>query len=87
MIVELHRDFKKQLRKLSPKLQARVYEVLELFERNPFARELENHPLSGKMRSKRAISVTGSYRIIFIEERNYYYVLMLDVGTHPQVYG
>lgn len=38
------------------------------------------------MLGKRAISVMGDMRIIFEEFNDYTLVLMLDVGTHNQVY-
>lgn len=42
--------------------------------------------LDTKRRGKRSFSVTGDMRIIFEEHENYTMVLMLDVGTHNQVY-
>lgn len=38
------------------------------------------------MKGKRAFSVTGDMRIIFEEFDDYVLVIMLDIGTHAQVY-
>lgn len=87
MIVTLHKKFDKSYSKLSPKLKQKVSLVVLNFKKNPFDPSLRNHVLSGKMDGRRAISVTGDIRIIFEEHGNYVLVVMLDVGTHGQVYG
>ena len=74
-----HKNFKKRYKRLTKPL-------IEKFYQNPFDPLLENHPLKGSMLGKRAISVTGDVRIIFEEHGNYVLVIMLDVGTHNQVY-
>jgi len=86
MIIRYHKHFKKNLKKLDKKLRKRVYEKTALFLKNPFDEQLQNHALQGPLQGKRAIKVTGDYRIIFEEIDNYILVIMLDVGTHNQVY-
>jgi addiction module RelE/StbE family toxin len=86
MIIRLHKKFDKSYKKLSSKLKQKVDFTMINFRRNPHDILLRNHPLSGKMNGKRAISVTGNIRIIFEEYDNYVLVIMLDVGTHGQVY-
>lgn len=73
--------------KLSPKLKQKTDLVVRSFRNNPRNASLRNHALSGKMNGRRAISVTGDIRIVFEEYSNYVLVVMLDVGTHGQVYG
>ena len=86
MIVREHRKFRKQYKKLSSKIQKKVQEKIGLFIENPLDIQLKNHALSGDMQGKRAISVTGDIRIIFEEFEDYTLVIMLDVGSHAQVY-
>lgn len=86
MIIDYSKTFEKRYERLSRKIQDRIDEALERFESNPFDIRLRNHPLHGAMTGKRAISVGGDLRIIFEEFENYTLVLMLDVGTHNQVY-
>lgn len=87
MKILYHKKFDKRFEKLSFKLQDKVIEIIKLFQKNPINPILENHALRGRMNGKRAISVTGDVRIIFEEHNNYVLVIMLDVGTHNQVYG
>ena len=86
MIIDFHRNFDKAYFKLSPKLQAKVDQAIHLFERDPFDPKLRNHALLGQMIGRRAFSVTGDVRVVFQVFENYAIVLMVDVGTHNQVY-
>lgn len=86
MKIKFHKFFEKRYSKLTPKLKLKVNETILKFRNNPFDPVLGNHPLKGVMLGKRGISVTGNYRIIFEEYEDYTLVLILDVGTHPQVY-
>lgn len=87
MIVDFHKNYDKQFERLSEKIQGKVEEAIERFMKNPHDPALKNHALKGAMKDKRAISVTGNVRIIFREFDSYTLVLMLDVGSHPHVYG
>ena len=86
-MVDFHKNFDKQFQKLSEKIQGKVEVALERFKRNPLDPVLRNHALRGAMKGKRAISAMGNVRIIFREFDSYTLVLMLDVGSHPHVYG
>jgi len=86
MRIDYHKNFGKKYRKLPKKIQQKVDGVIEEFQNNPLSPRLKNHPLKGAMKGRRAISVTGDLRIIFREYDDYILVLMLDVGTHTQVY-
>jgi addiction module RelE/StbE family toxin len=87
MIIKFHKDFVKSYKKLSPKLKQRVDLVIFGFRKNPLDPVLKNHALKGEMGGKHAISVTGNIRILFEEHGDYLLVIMLDVGTHSQIYG
>lgn len=86
MKIYRHKKFKKAYQKLSPQLKERVNETLRQFIKNPYAKELHNHPLKGSMAGKRAIYAGFDLRIIFEEEYKYIVVYLIDVGTHNQVY-
>ncbi|MDP2642545.1 MAG: type II toxin-antitoxin system mRNA interferase toxin, RelE/StbE family [Candidatus Peregrinibacteria bacterium] len=86
MILKLHKQFNKSYEKLTPKLKQKADFVMQCFRLNPLDPSLQNHPLHGEMSGKRAISVTGDVRIIFEEHDDYILVIMLDIGTHNQVY-
>lgn len=87
MIIDFHKKFDKHYDKLNAKMRKKVDETIELFKQNPFEPRLGNHALIGDMQGRRAFWVTGNYRVIFREYNDYIIVLMLDVGSHPQVYG
>jgi len=86
VIIKYHRTFDKHFERLPKKLQQKVGDVVEIFQKNTFAVSLHNHPLNGNMDGRRAISVTVDFRIVFEEHDRYTLVLLLDVGNHDQVY-
>ncbi len=86
MQINYAKKFQKAFLKLDKKRRGKILEIIQVFQTNPHDQILRNHPLKGSMLGKRAISVTGDVRIIFEEYENYTLVLMLDVGTHNQVY-
>ena len=87
MKIKYHKKFEKRFKKLSPSLKDKTVSAIRKFIENPFDKTLGNHPLAGKLQGKRAFSVAGNIRIVFEEYDNYVLVIMLDVGSHPQVYG
>ena len=87
MRIRYHKKFIKRFKKLSPTLRKRVVSSIRKFTKDPFDKTLHNHLLAGDLLGKRAFSVTGDLRVIFEEHDNYVVVIMLDVGTHSQVYG
>lgn len=81
-----HKNFTKSLARLSPKMRDKVQLAIHKFKDNPHDLLLRNHPLKGSMQGTRAFSVTGNLRVIFKEYEHYTLVLLVDVGTHNQVY-
>lgn len=45
---------------------------------------LNDHALSGNLQGKRAFSITGDIRVIYVELEDR--LIFLDIGTHNQVY-
>lgn len=80
------KKFVKSFKKLPRKLQEKVSEKIKLFIHNRFDEKLNNHLLKGKFVGLRSISVTGDLRIIFEEEKGYTIVIMLNIGSHSQLY-
>ena len=83
------RQFLRQARKFfkkHPELKPRFAKLLDELQRDPFAPHLEIHPLTGKLAGCHAVSLTYSYRItltlfITVEE-----IVLLDIGSHEEVY-
>lgn len=86
MKIVLHREFKKSFKRLPDRLRIKTLDVIQLFAANPHEPTLKNHALSGRMQGLRSLSVTGDCRIIFEARESYILVILLDIGTHEQVY-
>jgi addiction module RelE/StbE family toxin len=86
MRIDLHRDFKKQYRKLRVQNRKRFDERLVLFVRNPFDPVLNNHALKGKYKNCRSINITGDLRAIY-ETVGENAVLFVAIDTHSNLYG
>ncbi len=81
--------FTRTARKFSkrhPELRKKVADILRDLEKDPFQPHLEYHKLGGRMEGKQAVSITDDYRItmtIVISEKE---ILLLDIGSHDEVY-
>jgi len=78
--------FKKHYRKLPRPLQMRADERLKLFARDSSNPLLNDHPLHGVHKNKRSINIGGDYRIVYREIGPLMY-LLIDIGTHSELYG
>jgi addiction module RelE/StbE family toxin len=72
--------------KQHPELKRKFAQILTDLETDPFQPRLKYHPLSGKLKGVQAIRVTDSYRMtltIIVSEKQ---VILLDIGSHDEVY-
>ncbi|MEI6632708.1 MAG: plasmid stabilization protein [Chlamydiota bacterium] len=69
-----------------PDLRGVFEDVLRQLERDPRAARLRLHALRGRYRGKHAVSPTYEYRIVLILRLAEKEVILLDVGTHDDVY-
>jgi len=84
MEIVFHKNFKKKLKKLSPKIQDQFYERLETFIEDKNHKTLNNHSVDKVFTDCRSINVTGDYRAIFKEDNNV--VHFVNIGTHSELY-
>ncbi len=86
MNIRFHKNFEKQYKKLKEKEQKKVRERLELFLKNPFNAQLNNHSLKGRYTDYRSINITGDLRAIykFISEKECIFVV---VDSHSNLYS
>ena len=80
--LRLARKFFKQ----HPDLKSRFARVLDDLQKDPFQPHLELHALSGKLAGCYAVSLTYSYRItltLMVTEQE---IILLDIGSHDDVY-
>ncbi len=60
--------------------------ILRDLENDPFQPHLRLHHLGGKLKGLQAVSITHSYRItltVMLTEKE---IILLDVGSHDEVY-
>jgi addiction module RelE/StbE family toxin len=86
MQIDFSKNFLKKFKQLPIYTKDSIVSTIEFFQESPHHPSLRNHALSGQMAGKRSISVDADMRIIFIEKDDYIEVLMLEVGTHDEVY-
>jgi mRNA-degrading endonuclease YafQ of YafQ-DinJ toxin-antitoxin module len=79
------RELRKYL-KLHPDRAIVVQEALTLLEENPRSPSLRLHSLKGRMKGLHAVRLTYSDRITLILTINVRQVVLLNIGTHDDVY-
>lgn len=85
MIIDFHRDFKKDLNKLPPSCKEQLYERINIFSKDPFHSILNNHQLHGKLKGRNSINITGDIRAIY-EEVSKNKVVFLEIASHSKLY-
>ncbi|OFW26810.1 MAG: hypothetical protein A3H27_05260 [Acidobacteria bacterium RIFCSPLOWO2_02_FULL_59_13] len=86
MRIRYHQRFLKDFQKLPGKIQGKVFERLELFQREPFHRLLHNHSVKSAYPNWRSINITGDYRALYAVQKEGSVVFM-KIGTHSELYG
>ena len=69
-----------------PALEGELEDVLAQLEKDPGAPRLRLHPLQGKHFGKHAVSLTYSHRIVLVLRVLAKEIVLLDIGTHDEVY-
>lgn len=84
-VIQLHKDFEKQLAKLPKKRRDKAVDTIDLFLKEPSEPSLRNHALTAEWAGYRSISAGGDLRLHF-KAINDNTVLFVAVGTHSQLY-
>jgi len=69
-----------------PDLRPKVAAILRDLENDPFQSHLKFHRLIGKLKDVQAVSITHSYRItltVMVTDKE---IILLDIGSHDEVY-
>ncbi len=69
-----------------PELAGLFEDVLFQLEADPHAPRLRLRRLKGKHRDKHAVSLTYSYRIVLVLRFTADEIILLEVGSHDEVY-
>lgn len=86
MLVKFSRTFSKHHDKAPKKIKAAFDRRLKLFMEDKFHSQLNNHPLSGRLKGYRSINITGDWRAIFREFNSGKSVLFEILGPHSRLY-
>ena len=79
------KSFKKQFKRLPPKVQDKFGEKLEIFMTDRAAPALNDHNLSGQWTKHRSINITGDYRAIYKLEKGI--AIFVAIGSHDELYS
>lgn len=79
------RRARKFLRK-HPDLRQALRDTLDDVSRDPFQPKLKLHLLSGNLGGVQAVSLTYSYRLTLQVRLTEQEVVLLDIGSHDEVY-
>jgi mRNA-degrading endonuclease YafQ of YafQ-DinJ toxin-antitoxin module len=69
-----------------PDLRPRFIEALAQLRTDPFQPSLQLHSLSSRFQGMQSVSLTYSYRITLILQISEHEILLLDIGSHDEVY-
>ncbi len=84
MKVVLHRQFEKQLVKLSKKIRIQFNERLALFRVDPSHPLLHVHTLKGDMYPYESMNVSADYRALFLRSKSE--ITFYEIGTHSELF-
>jgi len=76
----------KKFTKRHPDIKKKVAAILRDLGKDPFQSHLDYHHLGGKQAGIQAVSITDSYRItltVIITKKE---IILLDIGSHGEVY-
>ena len=76
----------KRFVRLHPELRTRLATILQDLETDPFLPHLKLHSLRGQLEGKQAVSLTYDYRIILTVMLTDKEIILLDIGSHDEVY-
>ena len=85
MIINFHKDFIKDFKKLHQKTKEKFKQRQLLFEKDEFDPALNNHALKSRWLGYRSINVTGDIRAIF--RRDTENAIFVAIDDHSNLYG
>ena len=72
--------------KKNPDLKAKFAEIVRDLQQDPLQPHLKLHSLKGKLTGLHAISLTHSFRITLTIRITEHEIVLLDIGSHEEVY-
>lgn len=84
--VNYSRKFDQALKKAPIEIKIAFRKRRDIFTQNPTSPQLNNHPLTGKLKGVRSINITGDWRALYVEIENGEIVFIM-IGKHSKLYG
>ncbi|PIP73369.1 MAG: hypothetical protein COW88_02000 [Candidatus Lloydbacteria bacterium CG22_combo_CG10-13_8_21_14_all_47_15] len=86
MKILLHKNFKKQYKKLRIGEKRKFKERRDIFLENPLHPLLNNHTLHGEYAGFRSININGDIRVLYepIGKSTAHFII---IGTHHELFG
>jgi mRNA-degrading endonuclease YafQ of YafQ-DinJ toxin-antitoxin module len=69
-----------------PELKGEFTDLLGQLQEDPFVPRLRTHVLKGRHRGTYAVSLTYSFRVVVLLRVTGKEVILLDIGSHDEVY-
>jgi addiction module RelE/StbE family toxin len=69
-----------------PDLKERFANVVDELKKDPFQPRLELHSLGGRMKDIQSVSLTHAYRVTLVIMVTDKEIILLDIGSHDEVY-
>ena len=69
-----------------PELKGEFAALLDQLVKDPFAPRLRTHALKGAHEGKHAVSLTYSFRVVLLIRVTSKEIVLLDIGSHDEVY-
>jgi len=85
MEIKFHKKFQKAFLKQPKSVQEKFKKIIFSFSEDEFHYLLNNHALTGKFKMMRSINITGDVRVHYTKDSTH--VILMNIGTHAQLYG
>lgn len=82
----LSKWFEKDFAKLPKGIKSKAVSTLQKFVKNPNDPTLQNHELTGRLKSHYSINVTGDIRAVYVFVETDI-VQFVAIGSHSKLYG
>ncbi|WP_339669003.1 plasmid stabilization protein [Dasania marina] len=76
----------KKFLKKHPEVHGQYQKTLQLLELNPYHPSLRLHSLHGRLKGLSSVSINISYRVVLEFQISEDGILLVDIGSHDQVY-
>ncbi len=86
VFTESYEKLEQRFLRQHPDMRDRYHRTLALLEDNPFAPALRLHALKGSLEGLHAVSISLQYRITLELELREQEIILINVGSHGDVY-